>query len=97
MPIARFVVAGRKMESAKIMHVKPSLWMSWEDQFREQFPDARVEEEIISEHLTRYRVVVGNSFHCSESGIRELAFKYALEDVREGKLQIPPRIEQLEL
>ena len=71
--------------------------MSWEDQFRKLFPDSRVEEEIISENLTRYRVVVGNSFQCSESGNRELAFKYALEDIREGKLNIPPRIEQLEL
>lgn len=66
--------------------------LSFEQKFRDEHPDCRVEEEIISENLTRYHVVVGN-FNCSESGVRELAFKYAWEE----RTKIPPYVEQLQL
>jgi hypothetical protein len=93
MPIASVAVAARKMEFARIMDAK---FLSYEEKFRELYPDARVEEEYVSENLTRFHVCVGR-FHCSESGVRELAFKYAFDDIKEGKLKIPPRVEQLNL
>lgn len=70
--------------------------LTFEEKFREMYPDCRVEEEIVSINFTRYHVVLG-SFHCSESGVREMAFKYALEDIAEGKIKPPPLIEQLEI
>lgn len=71
--------------------------LSFEAKFREQYPDCRIEEEFVSQNVTRYHVVLGNGFHCSESAIRELAFKYAWMDVQEGKLKLPPQIEQMNL
>lgn len=69
---------------------------SFEDRFRREYPDCRCEEERISAHLSRYKVKIGN-IECGESGIRDLAFKYAWQDVRDGNLSIPPRIVQLAL
>lgn len=66
----------------------------FETEFREKYPDCRVEEEFVSTQLIRFHVALGN-IHFSESGIRELAFKYALEESRE--LGIPERIEQMSL
>jgi len=70
--------------------------LSYEEMFRKQYPDCRVEEEFVSPNLTRHHVIVGG-FHCSESGVREMAFKYAFDDIRDGKLKIPPMIEQLHM
>lgn len=70
--------------------------LNFEEKFRLNYPDCKVEEEWVSSNLTRYHVIVGK-IHCSESGIREMAFKYALDDIREGKLSIPAGIEQGEL
>lgn len=67
---------------------------SFEDVFRRQYPDCRVLEEVVSTALTRYRVAVGK-IEFSESGVRDLAFKYALEEA--AQLNIPPRVEQFEL
>jgi hypothetical protein len=70
--------------------------LNYESKFRELYPDCHCEEETVSSSLSRYHVIVGG-FHCSESAIREFAFKYAFDDIREGKLKLPPRIEQLRL
>lgn len=80
------------MEFAKIMDAKR--FSTYEELFRNQFPDARVEEEFVSPHLSRFHVALGN-IHFSESGIRDLAFKYALEESK--GMKIPERIEQLSL
>jgi hypothetical protein len=64
------------------------LGLSWEKDFRKLYPDCKVQEEQLSENFTRYRVMVCGEI-CSESGDRELAFRWALEDLRDGKLQIP--------
>lgn len=70
--------------------------ISFEDRFRSRYPDYRIEEEVVSDNLTRYHLFVGD-LHCCDSGVREFAFKYALEDVKSGKLIIPPQIRQLQL
>lgn len=70
--------------------------LSFEDKFRAEYRNYEVTEEVVSEQLTRYSLFVGNLF-CGDSAVRDLAFKYALEDVKTGKLEIPPSIEQLEL
>lgn len=70
------------------------MFSSFEDLFRHQYPDCQVFEEIVSSALTRYRVAIGK-IEFSESGVRDLAFKYALEEA--SQLNIPPRIEQFEL
>lgn len=70
--------------------------LSFEDKFRAEYPDCKIKEEIVSSNVTRYHVIVGD-ISCSESAVRDLAFKYALEDIKEGKLSLPPRVEQLEL
>jgi len=70
----------------------------FERQMRERFPDCRVEEEIVSQNLTRFYIFVGEKFYCAESGLsREMAFKYALEEIDSGRLQVPERIEQFKL
>src|ERR1700735_4813828 len=92
-PIAHAAPQSSAMEFARIMDVS---MVSFEEKFRAEHPDCSVGEEVISSSLTRYHVVVGN-VHCSESAVRELAFKYALEDIKEGRLNLPPRIEQLAL
>ena len=81
------------MESARITVAN---MISYEEKFRREYPDCRVIEEILSDNFTWFHVVIGN-IHCSYSGIRDMAFKYALDDIREGKLRIPPCVEQFEL
>lgn len=68
--------------------------ISYEEKFRVEHPDCRIEEEIISSNLIRYHVIVEN-IHFSESAVRDLAFKYALEEAKE--LNLPPQKEQLKL
>jgi hypothetical protein len=70
--------------------------LSHEARFRRRYPDCRLEIERVSEWLTYYRVFVG-ALECSESAVREWAFRYAMEDIRGGRLRIPRRIIQLEL
>lgn len=68
--------------------------LSFEDSFRVKYPDCLVTEEIVSGSLSRYRVTIGK-IEFSESGIRELAFKYATEEA--ALINLPERIEQFEL
>ena len=70
------------------------MFSSYEDLFRREYDDCRLVEEIISSNLTRYHVMLGK-IEFSDSGIRDLAFKYALEEA--AQLKIPPRLEQLQL
>lgn len=67
---------------------------TYEELFRNRYPDARIEEEFVSVHLSRFHVALGD-IHFSESGIRDLAFKYALEEAENKHL--PERIDQLTL
>ena len=69
---------------------------SFEERFRREYPDCRVEVESVSSNLDRFHVYVGK-LHCSDSGVRDLAFKWALQDVRSGKLVLPACPEQLRL
>lgn len=68
--------------------------LSFEEKFKAEYPDCGVIEETISSNLTRYRVVLGK-IEFSESGVRDLAFKYALEEAKE--LSIPALKEQMRL
>jgi hypothetical protein len=69
----------------------------WEEKFRAKFADVRVIAEARSENFINFTVVVGTQ-PVAESGVRELAFKYALDDLRDGLLNIKPQVaEQLRL
>ncbi len=68
---------------------------TFEEKFRAQYPDARLEIEPIGT-CERFRLFVGN-FHCSESLDRDFAFRWALADIALGILSIPVGIEQPEL
>ena len=69
---------------------------TFEEKFREKYPDCRLEIEPISTTCEHFRVFVGN-LPCSESMDRDLAFRWALEDIRSGALMIPPVHEQTEM
>ena len=70
--------------------------LSFEEKFRRQHPDCRLEIEIVSNNLERFHVYVGN-IHCADSGVRDYAFRWALEDIKSGKLDLPPYTEQIEI
>lgn len=70
--------------------------VSYEEKFRRQYPDCRVEIETVSASLERFHVFVGN-IHCADSGVRDYAFRWALEDIAAGKINLPENTEQLQL
>ena len=70
--------------------------LSFEDRFRAKHPDYRIHEEVISPNLSRFHLYVG-VVHCSDSGYRDYAFRWALDDEAQGKLEIPKHPYQMEL
>ena len=68
---------------------------SFEERFRAKHPDYRIQEEVISINLTRYHLYVG-VVHCGDSGYRDYAFRWALMDEADGKIEIPKRPFQME-
>lgn len=69
---------------------------SFEDKFRAKYPDCRLEILPRSDVMDQFHVYVGN-LHCGDSGVRDYAFRWALEDIAAGKIVIPPGFEQAEL
>jgi hypothetical protein len=82
------------MESAKITDAKA---FSFEDQFGKLYPNYQIREQpgACGIHSTFHLSVDG--IMCADSGIREFAFKYALQDLRTGKLVLPNPPLQMEL
>lgn len=70
--------------------------LSFEEKFRLKYPDCRVEIENVSSSFDRFHVFVG-SIHCGDSGMRDNAFRWVLEDIAAGKLSIPAGVEQMRL
>ena len=60
---------------------------TFEERFKVLYPNYRIEEEKVSANVTRFNLFVGEQ-PLSESADRELAFRWALEDIKEGKLQV---------
>jgi hypothetical protein len=70
--------------------------LSFEERFRAKYSHCRLEIESLSSCMDRFHVYVGN-LHVADSGERELAFRWALQDIKSGAIKIPDSIEQIRL